>query len=110
MGIQWTSDYFDRLKRLHDWNLPSHGGIYVIVYIHGLRGNRKQEILYVGETKDFSDRVTKNHERYDCWVENSHGMTLCVSTHMDNDGDSRKRKELELIRSLTKPPPCNELV
>ena len=104
-GIEYT---FNPLQTF-DSNFPTYGGIYVI--------SRKQDNmykpLYVGQTQDFSDRLTTNHENYDCWIKHSDSCPLYVSLHREDDEDTRFTKESDIIDIMKHDPenpkslPCN---
>ena len=76
------------------------------VYIFSKRtpspnGTYKHTFLYIGETRSLKDRIP-NHEKWHC-VRN-YGVN-CICVHRDNDANSRRQKEIDLL-SVNKAP-CN---
>lgn len=65
-------------------------------------GGYGHKVIYIGETSDLSTRFD-NHHKADCFSEHN---ANCICTHQDNDEDSRRAKEADLIASYN--PPCND--
>lgn len=108
MGVRRGRYDFTSHKSLDIWDPLSHGGVYLI---SSKVDTNPQLIwykpLYFGETKNFSERVTSNHEKYNCWKEYSNQTKLYICTHRDDSECSRKLKEEEL-RGIYKLP-CNSM-
>ena len=72
----------------------SVGAVYILSKrTPGSDGTYRHTFLYIGETHSLKDRIP-NHEKWHC-AEN-HGVN-CICVHQDNDANSRRHKELDLL-------------
>ncbi|MFB5620433.1 MAG: hypothetical protein ACE5RC_04815 [Nitrosopumilus sp.] len=97
-GLEFTGPHY-----LDHCTLPSSSGIYSIMIE---TTTNTYSIIYVGETSDFSERLTTSHHKYDCWK--PHGVTLHYGLYMMPSSTSEQRTDLEskLISAIN--PPCND--
>lgn len=77
-------------------------GVYVIL---NRDSDAISELRYVGETDSFPDRISKNHEKYDCWI-GSGGTLYHGLYHLD---DSTKKQRVRIERHVIDEhqPVCN---
>jgi len=69
--------------------------------------NLIHNILYFGETEDFSERgIDFSHHKYKCWTYNGYQKQLYVSIHRVYSEDVRRNREQELIAKYN--PDCND--
>jgi excinuclease UvrABC nuclease subunit len=66
------------------------------------RGGYSHEIIYVGETKDLSERFDEHHKA-NCFIRHN---ANCICTHLDDKEAPRLTKENDLIKKHN--PPCND--
>ena len=91
-----------------DFNQPfqSAGGVYVVTRrAKKAVGGVQHEMIYVGETDDFSrlQNLLETHRRGECFKEH---YANCLCLHSDSDPKSRKTKQADLIRKFT--PACRD--
>ena len=102
LGFDFTSP-----EQLDIWKPQSYGGIYVITCVRDPVDNpEKHTLLYYGQAGNIAERVTKHHEKYNCWKTFSNSKKLYIRIHPDNDEISRKRKESAMLRKYR--PICND--
>ena len=78
------------------------------VYIFSKReqgddGRFYHTFLYIGQTHSLEDRIPY-HEKWSCAIKNG---VDCICVHQDDDTNSRKAKEADLLARSN--PPCNNL-
>ena len=82
-------------------------GVYAIMRRIWKNNAFHYDILYIGQTNDFEDRLTSNHEKYDCWLEHTN-IVYHALYHMPHTTKSeRESVENRLIHCYL--PPCNAL-
>jgi hypothetical protein len=78
------------------------GGIYMIAYrAHGIHGGHRHKVLYVGNTKDFSQSFEK-HSKARLLMRLG---ANCICVQSDDSAQSRREKEQDLIAAFS--PACN---
>ncbi|MCC6615767.1 MAG: GIY-YIG nuclease family protein [Anaerolineae bacterium] len=85
--------------------LPSTGGVYILTSAVGSIGQYAHTTIYVGQTDDFSTRLTVQHHKWGC-IQAHHANCVCI--RIVPDKIERSRIEAELIRTLQ--PTCNDLL
>ena len=76
--------------------------VYAVVWRYPVEGENRNKIIYIGETGDLSTEFEDHHKR-DClgqWYAN------CICIHLDDDLDSRLKKEEDLVGGQS--PPCRD--
>lgn len=96
-GLDFTGPHY-----LKYCNMPSKAGIYAIMIE---TGSKQYTIVYIGETSDFSDRVTLSHHKYDCW--NNAGRDIHFGLYEMPNSTSEERLQLEQKLISTMKPFCN---
>ena len=76
------------------------------VYIFSKRvvdsdGKGKHKFIYIGQTDSLEDRIPY-HEKWPCAFKND---VNCICVHQDDDVNSRRTKEADLLAVSN--PPCN---
>ncbi|MGD9162813.1 MAG: GIY-YIG nuclease family protein, partial [Desulfobacteraceae bacterium] len=105
-GIRLDAYTFSGPYKLFQFQAPKSAGIYAILKDNP---NKAVDVLYVGQTKDFSDRgLIRLHHRYRCFVENAGGefnVMVAILQMPTSTEDQRKKVESRLIGVYN--PPCN---
>ncbi len=78
------------------------GAVYIFSKrIQGSDGKYSHTFLYIGQTHSLEDRIPY-HEKWSCAIKNG---ANCICVHQDDDINSRRAKEADLL-AITNPP-CN---
>jgi hypothetical protein len=91
---------FDGFYR--DGNLPSEkhqgSGVYVVYAGRNVSGKcLLRKLLYVGESKDTSERPDENHEHYDDWISSLNSGEILYFGFADVDSEDRVQAEAAII-------------
>jgi len=79
------------------------GAVYVFSKrVVNASGKGTHTLLYVGQTDSLADRIP-NHEKWSCAVRNG---VNCICVHRDDNEQSRRAKEADLLAINN--PPCND--
>ena len=65
----------------------------------------RYEMLYVGETDSFPDRISKDHEKYGCWIK--HGGTIYHGLYYMDESTKKQRVSMERQLIDEHRPVCN---
>ena len=69
------------------------------------------KVTYFGQTNNFSERLTTNHENYDCFKEQANKYTSEIYRELyfmlNSSEEERKKVESKLIKQYN--PPCNNI-
>lgn len=68
--------------------------VYAVTRRFPAEGEDWHQIIYIGETGDVSTRFEDHHKR-DCFVQ---WYANCICIHLDDDAESRLKKEDDLVR------------
>lgn len=98
-GASGSKYEFDAYPISTEFN--SGGAIYFITKRTVSNGKASHTRIYVGQTKDISERFDDHHKQ-DCF--DKHGAN-CICVHGDSNESSRLKKESDLIENYD--PPCN---
>jgi len=80
--------------------LKAVGAVYAVTK---RRDNGKHKIIYVGQTENLSERFDDHHKQT-CF-DNNDATCICTHRDEDEDEDSRRYKEADLVERYD--PPCN---
>ena len=107
MSVNWGDYKFTEYEYLSKYNMPHHGGVYVIMFRPDYKNKPLNfRAVYFGMANNFSTRgINENHHAYNCWKEYANGNILYVSTHKESNESSRESKERILIKKYN--PYCN---
>lgn len=84
-------------------NFNDVGAVYAITRRYkNTQNGFSHQIIYVGQTENLSARFD-NHHKAGCFTRRN---ANCICTHLDDDEDSRLRKEDGLVKRHD--PPCND--
>jgi hypothetical protein len=85
-------------------------GIYAIVVPDIAYKPRQFRLLYLGETADFSKRLTDQHEKYAHWKREANGQALYYAYYMTINWTEQQRKDAECALIKQYNPPCNTML
>lgn len=86
-----------------DSEFKSVACVYALTNRHkNNQGGYSHSTIYVGETGDLDERFD-NHHKIDCFKQNN---ANALGVHQDNDQQSRRAKEKDLLAAHN--PPCND--
>lgn len=87
--------------------VPTEQGLYAILTPDETCGPRPFAVLYFGEARNLSERLTRDHEKYAEWMRMAAGRALYFGYHLTvgYTYDQRREAEVELIRAHK--PACN---
>lgn len=84
--------------------LDAVGGVYIFTKeSRNQHGEKKYYPLYIGQTISFKDRLTTNHEKWPCAVQNN---VNCLCILVEENMFSRRAIELDLLSKYN--TPCNK--
>ena len=95
---------FSEPKLLANTVLSNVGGIYSILC--PTKDLDTLELLYIGITDNFYERISPNHHKYDCWTRKTKPQKLYVSIHKTPNKTIQRLIENKLINKFT--PICND--
>ena len=79
------------------------GGVYIFTReARNQHGDMKYYPLYIGQTNSFKDRLTTNHEKWPCAIQND---VNCLCVLVEDNTFSRRAIELDLLSKYN--TPCN---
>ncbi len=78
------------------------GALYVFTKRTEQDGKGMQKFLFIGQTRRLEEAMLK-HEKWKCLELNG---VNCVCVHLDEDEESRLKKEADLLQANT--TPCNQ--
>ena len=104
-SISGTSYQFHVYPLEDNPDFPDHPGLYLFTKQYpNQRGGYTHDILYIGETHSFEERLVESHENVPCARNNGFN---CVCLHYSNNEQSERRKsEKALIDKWN--PICND--
>ncbi len=73
-------------------------GVYAIMVITGQEnGKSLYQLIYVGQTHDFAERLTENHHKYDCFKKQAkkHESEIYRGLYFMTDSSEEERIEVE---------------
>ena len=86
--------------------VPTEQGLYAILTPDDTCGPRPFAVLYFGEARSLSERLTRDHEKYAEWMRRAaHGLYFGYHLTVGYTYDQRREAEVELIRAYK--PVCN---
>jgi len=86
-----------------DTQFKDMGAVYIFTRrIVDADGNGIHTFLYIGETGDLADTIA-NHEKWACVTQRN---VNCICVHTDDNENSRKAKETDLLQAYE--TPCND--
>lgn len=87
--------------------VPEEQGIYAILVPDDTCGPRPYAVLYFGEARDMSRRITREHEKFAEWLRKAGGRGLYYAWHptMGFTYEQRREAVVELIKAYK--PSCN---
>lgn len=87
--------------------LPSRGGLYLFLAFD-IRCEDGYRVLYIGETGDYKQRLTKQHHKYAfCQLKAGRpGLFLAICPMHFASEAQRKRAEFEILQTVQ--PECND--
>ena len=86
-----------------DTDFNAVGAVYAITHrAQKEDGSYSHAVIYIGETGDLSTRFDDHHKK-DCFAQYN---ANCKCIRLDDDEDSRRAKEADLIAKYN--PPCND--
>ena len=108
MSVNWGDLSFTDPELLNDGVDSTESGVYAIMTKPDPQNKPKTyTILYFGETHDFSDRVTDNHEKFDCWQQYQKSGLYYELYIMSNSSQTQRQTiESQLISKYG--PICNK--
>ncbi len=90
---------------IHSWDAPFDevGAVYIITRrTVKPEGGGTHVRIYIGQTADLSERFD-NHHKISCFEQHN---ANCICIHVDDNENSRRTKEADLIAVYR--PPCND--
>lgn len=86
--------------------VPSEQGLYAIVTPDDSCGPRPFAVLFIGEARNLSQRLTRDHEKYAEWFKRAGGgLYFAYHLTVGYTYDQRREAEVELIKAYK--PACN---
>jgi hypothetical protein len=109
-GVYYKERRFSEPARFPSVLVPSFQGIYAILVPDTGLTPRPFRLLYIGESANLSERITKQHERFEDWIREALGGRLYFAYHktIGMTDQQRRDAECELINHYN--PPCNSRI
>jgi hypothetical protein len=109
-GIYYKERRFSEPARFPSVLIPPFQGIYAILVPDTGLTPRPFRLLYIGESANLSERITKQHEKFEDWTREALGSQLYFAYHetIGMTDQQRRNAECELINHYN--PPCNSRI
>lgn len=86
--------------------VPTEQGLYAILTPDESCGPRPFAILFIGEARNLSQRLTRDHEKYAEWMKSAgRGLYFAYHLTIGYTYDQRREAEVELVKAYK--PACN---
>jgi excinuclease UvrABC nuclease subunit len=106
-GIYYKDRRFSEPARFPSAPIPPLPGVYAILVRDTGLTPRPFRLLYIGESANLNERITKQHEKFEDWIREALGSHLYFAYHetIGMTDQQRRDVECELINHYN--PPCN---
>jgi len=110
MTITWGEVQFTGPHILNSCEIPNQSGLYAIMVKEDpINQPKNYTIIYFGESENFSERVTSNHHKFDCWTKQVGSDNLIFyGLHIMENSTEEQRGGLELKQINRFNPSCND--
>ena len=105
MTIRWDGiEFTGPIKGIA--NVKDGKGVYAIMKISKWEdGTPYYQVVYFGQTESFKDRLTSNHEKYNCWKKQTDTIYRGLYFMPNSKEFQREKIEGKLINKYS--PVCN---
>lgn len=112
MSVKWGGYEFTNPSKYSREIVEGKGGVYVIMAKTKIKqGKQYYKATYFGQTNNFSERLTTNHENYNCFEEQANKYNSKIYRELyfmsNSTKEKREKVESELIKQYV--PPCNDI-
>lgn len=110
MSIVYSNYSFTEPMLLSTWVPTYASGIYAILKPNPLIAPRPYEVIYFGESSNFSERgFPWNHHKANSWMRNALSKNnIYISTYLMPYSTTQQRQEVEAYLIQQYKPACND--